>query len=100
MKGFAPRPIQYGHPCHLDDSGMGRQDTVDPKKPYTITSLDDHVVGARREWARALGVLLGAVADEIIAPTERFYQGQGWRLSTARLRVKSYPPCSDRRRCT
>lgn len=77
VKGFAPRPIRYDHPCPLGDSEMDGQDPLDLKKPYTTTGRVGHVIGARSEWARAVGVLRRTVAGQIIAPTERFYQGQG-----------------------
>jgi hypothetical protein len=56
---------------------MGSQDLLDLKKPNPITSHVDDVIGASSEWARSVGVLLRTVAGQMIAPTERFYQGQG-----------------------
>ena len=74
--GLAPQPIRYGHLCRLGRSGMGGQDLLDLKKPNPTTSHDDYVIGASSERARAVGVLLRTVAGQMIAPTERFYQGQ------------------------
>jgi hypothetical protein len=76
VKGFAPQPIRYGHPGRFGDGGMGSQGILALKRRNPITSHDDHLIGASREWARVLGMLVRTIAEQILAPIERFYQGQ------------------------
>jgi hypothetical protein len=47
MQDLAAQPTQHSHFCRLGESGMSGQDTLDPKKPYTITCHVDHVIGTR-----------------------------------------------------
>jgi hypothetical protein len=79
---------------------MGSQGILDLKRPNPITSHDDHLIGASREWARVLGVLVRTIAGQILAPIERFYQGQEENFSPQGLRGNHATPCSHGRRRT
>ena len=97
VKGFAPQPIRYGHPGRFGDGGMGSQGVLDLKRPHPITSHDDHLIGASREWGRVLGVLVRMIAGQILPPIEMFYQGQEENFSPQGLRGNPAAPCSHGR---
>jgi hypothetical protein len=76
---------------------MGSQGILDLQRPDPITSHDDHLIDASREWARVLGVLVRMIAEQILAPIERFYQGQEENFSPQGLRGNPAAPCSHGR---